>query len=131
MEFLAHSGAGKPPLLRSAPTPLRLRPEDFHLPVAQPAGKRPVGRREIPAGVLLAPGRITSYNVCYTKLLRLLTQLLRQVRPDVKILGNYLLERIPQMRELIIPVDPFDQDRSARRNIAPVRQAIRYVRDVV
>jgi len=59
----------------------------------------------------------------------LLTQLLRQVRPDVKILGNYLLERIPQMRELIIPVDPFDQDRSARRNIAPVRQAIRYVRD--
>ncbi|MGE4579161.1 MAG: lysophospholipid acyltransferase family protein [Desulfuromonadales bacterium] len=59
----------------------------------------------------------------------LLAHLIRQVRPDVKILGNYLLNRIPQMRDFIIPVDPFDQNLSSRRNITPVRQAIRWVRD--
>ena len=33
--------------------------------------------------------------------------LLRRVRPDVKLLGNYLLHRVPELRDTVIPVDPF------------------------
>lgn len=57
----------------------------------------------------------------------ILASVLRSVRCDVKIMANYLLERIPEMREHLIPVDPFARPGSARRNIAPLRQSIRWV----
>ena len=59
----------------------------------------------------------------------ILASLLRSVRCDVKIMANYLLERIPEMREHLIPVDPFGEPGSERRNIAPLRRSIRWVRD--
>jgi putative hemolysin len=58
----------------------------------------------------------------------LLADLLLSVRRDVKIMANFLLNRIPQLRELTIPVDPFDRPGSARANIGPLREAVRWVR---
>ncbi len=57
----------------------------------------------------------------------LLADLLLAVRPDVKILANYLLNRIPQLRPLLIPVDPFGRPTSAAANLGALRQAIRWV----
>jgi putative hemolysin len=58
-----------------------------------------------------------------------LAHLLREIRPDVKIMANYLLSRIPQMKELFICVDPFARKDSARKNIAPMRDCLRWVRE--
>jgi putative hemolysin len=59
----------------------------------------------------------------------ILASVLRSVRCDVRIMANYLLERIPEMREHLIAVDPFGRPGSERRNIAPLRQCIRWVRE--
>ncbi len=56
-----------------------------------------------------------------------LAAVLLQVRSDVRILGNYFLERIPALREFIIPVDPFGGPGSQRRNLAPLRRALRWL----
>ena len=57
----------------------------------------------------------------------MLAAVLQAVRPDVKIMANYLLERIPEMRLLIIPVDPFGGGGSVWRNVKPLRDALTWV----
>lgn len=59
----------------------------------------------------------------------ILAHLLRKVRPDVKIMANFLLDRIPQLRDLFITVDPFGGEGAAHRNRRPLRESIRWVRE--
>ena len=59
----------------------------------------------------------------------ILAEVLLQARPDVRILGNYLLSRIPALASHIIPVDPFQPQQSARANARNLRQALRWVAD--
>ena len=58
-----------------------------------------------------------------------LAALLRSVRPDAKILANYMLGslNIPEFRESFFYVDPFGRKGSIRANIAPLREAISWV----
>ncbi|RNC71049.1 MAG: lysophospholipid acyltransferase family protein [Desulfuromonadales bacterium] len=58
-----------------------------------------------------------------------LARLLRQIRPDVKFLANYLLGRLPEMRHLFIGVDPFGGRGAGGRNVGPLREAIRWLRE--
>jgi putative hemolysin len=53
--------------------------------------------------------------------------LLRRVRPDIKVMANYLLQRIPQLAKQVIAVDPFGASQSARRNIGPLRDSLRWL----
>lgn len=55
-------------------------------------------------------------------------QLLRRRRDDVKVLANHLLQRLPDLEQLFIGVDPYGGRKARRHNIAPVRDAIRWVR---
>src|SRR5579872_2658260 len=48
-------------------------------------------------------------------------------RRDLRILANAALARIDELRELIIPVDPFGGPKAARANVAGLRQALRWV----
>ncbi|MDO3378996.1 lysophospholipid acyltransferase family protein [Geoalkalibacter halelectricus] len=57
-----------------------------------------------------------------------LAALLQRLRPDVKFMANYLLQRIPQMADLIIAVDPFGREASARDNIRPLRQCLNWLK---
>lgn len=52
---------------------------------------------------------------------------LRSIRPDVKVLANHLLKDVPELRELLIFVDPFGADPTA--NMAAVKQALAWLRD--
>ncbi|MGE4545325.1 MAG: lysophospholipid acyltransferase family protein [Pedobacter sp.] len=54
---------------------------------------------------------------------------LRRIRPDVKVLANSLLQRLPPLREALIGVDILTGTQGARVNIGPLRQAIRHVRE--
>jgi len=58
-----------------------------------------------------------------------LARLLRRRRTDVRILANYVLRRISELRELFLFVDPFETTESVQRNLAPMRRALRWVRD--
>jgi putative hemolysin len=58
-----------------------------------------------------------------------LASLLHQVRPDVRILTNYLLARIPELRELCFFVDPFGRPSAAARSRTGLRAAHRWLRD--
>lgn len=57
-----------------------------------------------------------------------LLQALLRVRPDVKIMANSLLALVPELRGHLITVDPFGSRNAARRNIAPLKEAIRWAR---
>jgi putative hemolysin len=54
---------------------------------------------------------------------------LLEIRPDVRILANHLLATVPEMRDLCFFVDPFGQAGSARRNLAALKAAIRWVHE--
>lgn len=58
----------------------------------------------------------------------LLGKILMDLRPDVKILGNHLLLRIPQIREHLIPVNVFDRGASVHANANAYREAARWIR---
>jgi putative hemolysin len=58
----------------------------------------------------------------------ILNSILTKKRQDVKILGNYLLQHVPAIRDLIIPVDPFRKKGSAIRNLKPLKEAIRWLK---
>ncbi|WP_243358285.1 lysophospholipid acyltransferase family protein [Fundidesulfovibrio terrae] len=59
----------------------------------------------------------------------LLAEMLHAVRPDVKIMANYLLGRIRELRDMFILVDPFGGEKSLARNIAPLRESVAWLRD--
>jgi hypothetical protein len=58
-----------------------------------------------------------------------LAEMLARVRPDVKVMGNYLLGRIPQLKDLFIFVDPFGGEGAARSNFGAMRQSIKWLED--
>jgi putative hemolysin len=57
----------------------------------------------------------------------ILSELLLHIRPDVRILGNYLLTQIPELRPNIIAVDPFNPKKAAVANARALKQAIDWV----
>lgn len=57
-----------------------------------------------------------------------LARILLELRPDVKILANHLLATIPEMRPLLIELDPFGGKGSAARNIAGLRASLSWLK---
>ena len=58
----------------------------------------------------------------------LFLHMLRQVRPDAIVMANYLLQRVPEVVEGILPVDPFGREHSVKSNIKAMRQAVQHLR---
>ncbi len=52
---------------------------------------------------------------------------LMRLRPDVKVLANQMLSRIPELESVFIPVNPFGGPRAASFNVTGLRQALRHV----
>jgi putative hemolysin len=59
----------------------------------------------------------------------ILGALLRSVRPDVKLMANFLLKAVPDLHDSMIFVDPFDRDESAKLNLRPLKESIRWLKD--
>lgn len=59
----------------------------------------------------------------------ILGDLIQQIRPDVKILGNYLLRRIAPIGDMIVPVDPFERKSMVRANAKSYRSCLRWLKD--
>lgn len=58
----------------------------------------------------------------------ILGSLLLGVRTDTKIMANYLLGRIPELREILLCVDPFETKASLARNLKPLRNGISWLK---
>ena len=58
-----------------------------------------------------------------------LLELVRRRRPDVKVMANYILARIPELRGEMFFVDPFGRPGSVARNVNALRQAFQWLRD--
>jgi putative hemolysin len=58
----------------------------------------------------------------------ILGDLLTRVRADARMLGNQLLQEIPQLRSWIIPVDVFGGGDAARANVAALRASLRWLK---
>ncbi len=59
----------------------------------------------------------------------ILASVLRSTRSDSKILANYILECIPELRDVFFFVDPFGGEDAARANLASMKKAIQWLRD--
>ncbi len=57
----------------------------------------------------------------------ILTVLLTRVRPDVKVLTNFLLADVPELQRHCIFVDPFQSDRSVESNRRALREALAWL----
>ena len=58
-----------------------------------------------------------------------LASILCKVRQDVKILANYFLGRIPELRPMLFMVDPFGNKSSIHKNRRALNEAVRWVKD--
>ncbi len=58
----------------------------------------------------------------------ILADFISQWRPYVRFMTNYLLSTMEEMRPWIIAVDPFNGGESAKRNLGPMKEALRFLR---
>jgi putative hemolysin len=56
----------------------------------------------------------------------IMTHLLLKVRSDVKIMANGFLQRIPELNNIFLGVNPYEG--KAQENLAPMREAIRWLK---
>jgi len=59
----------------------------------------------------------------------LLIKILQAVRTDIKVMANFMLGKIPEIDELLIEVDPFGRAESTKKNIAGLKQSMRWLRN--
>ncbi len=59
----------------------------------------------------------------------ILLAMLRRVRKDVRILANYMLSSIPDLRDSFFFVDPFGREDSAAKNLGAMRDAIKWAKE--
>lgn len=59
----------------------------------------------------------------------IMAEILLAARPDAKIMANHILGRFPEMRDMLILVDPFGTAASTGRNIAPLRECATLLKD--
>ncbi|MCH2199161.1 MAG: lysophospholipid acyltransferase family protein [Flavobacteriales bacterium] len=58
-----------------------------------------------------------------------LMHVLGNVRPDFKVLVNFLLQNIDQIKGRLIGVNPFNDHQSSKSNLAGTKEAIQHIRD--
>lgn len=58
----------------------------------------------------------------------ILASCLLGAREDTRVMANYLLGRIPELRDLLFCVDPFQKKGSAARNLKPLKDAMNWLK---
>ncbi|MBF8457154.1 lysophospholipid acyltransferase family protein [Kaistella sp. G5-32] len=57
----------------------------------------------------------------------LMTKILTEIRPDFKIMGNFLLEKIEPMKPFVIPVNPFENRKEVRNSSVGMRETLKHL----
>lgn len=59
----------------------------------------------------------------------ILARELMKVRPDVKVMANGLLAKIPELEPLFIPVNPFGTETARKENLKPLKEALNWLKN--
>lgn len=59
----------------------------------------------------------------------LMMHIIGKIRPDFKVMGNFLLHRIQPLEPMVIAVNPFETRKEVYNSSSGMREAIRHVRD--
>ena len=54
----------------------------------------------------------------------LLVKIISTIRPDYKVLGNFLLQRIEPVKDFIVPVNPFENKKEIKSNVSGIKHSI-------
>ncbi len=57
----------------------------------------------------------------------MLIHLLQEVRPDFKLMANFILERVTRLKKWFIGVNPFDDNLTSKSSIGGFRQVLRHL----
>lgn len=57
----------------------------------------------------------------------LMTKILLEIRPDFKIMGNFLLEKIEPMKPYVISVNPFENRKELRSSAGGMRETLKHL----
>jgi putative hemolysin len=59
----------------------------------------------------------------------LLVKILASVRPDIKVLSNFLLNKIKPVEEYLLPVNPFERRKDAASSISGIKMALEHLEE--
>ncbi len=59
----------------------------------------------------------------------MLMSIFTRVRPDFKVMANYLLQQIPQLKDNIVSVNPFEKSANQGMNISGIKRSLTYISD--
>ena len=59
----------------------------------------------------------------------ILLKLLLEKRPDFKVMGNFLLQKIEPMKEMVIPVNPFEKHQDAKSSMVGLKESLKHVKE--
>lgn len=59
----------------------------------------------------------------------LMCKILSEIRPDFKIMGNFLLEKIEPMKDFVIPVNPFEERKNLRSSFSGMKETLMHLQE--
>lgn len=59
----------------------------------------------------------------------LLLKVLSEIRPDFKIIANFLLHRIEPIKPYVMPVNPFENHKDAKSSVAGIKSALLHLKE--
>ena len=59
----------------------------------------------------------------------LMCKILTEIRPDFKIMGNFLIQKIEPMKDFVIPVNPFEERKEAYSSLGGMRDTLKHLKD--
>ncbi len=59
----------------------------------------------------------------------LILKIFKEIRPDYKTLGNFLIKRIPQIEDFIIPVDNFESKSNRSSSVVGIKNALTHLKE--
>lgn len=59
----------------------------------------------------------------------LLVKIISQVRPDIKVMANFLMQRIHPVSEFLFPVNPFESHKDKASSLSGIKMAMQHLND--
>lgn len=59
----------------------------------------------------------------------LLVKVLSMVRPDIKVLANFLMQRVEPAKEFMLPLNPFEENKIVKPGISGIKYALKHLKD--
>lgn len=59
----------------------------------------------------------------------LLIRVVSMVRPDIKVLGNFLMQRVEPVKDYILPVNPFEDRKDLKSSVTGIKYALKHLQE--